>query len=103
MYPPKVLTDTVSVKIVRTIGCRGVANVETVRRSFFSYYYAYGAAADLMTAGRQLLVCTVCVWDEGLAVSQSGFWVLEERLRSTNDSLFLSFFLVSLYIALMMI
>ena len=30
-------------------------------------------AADLATSERQLLVCSVCVWEEGTAVSQSGF------------------------------
>ena len=75
-------------------------NTATTAMLFLSYYYTYGAAADLMTAGRQLLVRSVCVWEEGMAVSQSGFWVSEERKRSTNNSLFL--FLVSLFIALMM-
>ena len=30
-------------------------------------------AADFVTSERQLLVCSVCVWEEGTAVSQSGF------------------------------
>ena len=84
----------------------GGADVEAVRRPrccFLSYYYAHGAffaAADLATSERQLLVCSVCVWEEGTAVSQLGFGVWRRRIAPLIILSFL-FFLVSLYIALM--
>ena len=68
---------------------------------FFSPIITRTGPLHFMTAGRQLPVRSVCVWEEGMAVSQSGFWVSEERQRSTNNSLFF-LFLVSLYNALMM-
>ena len=104
--PPRVLQDFVpfgaaAQKMRIVLYNSSHPSVETLRRprcSFLSYYYAYGAAADFMTVKRQLLVRSVCVWEEGMAVSQSGFWVSEEIRSSTNSSLFLSF-LVPLYLA----
>ena len=58
------------------------------------------AAADFTTSERQLLVCSVCVWEEGTAVSQLGFGVWRRRIALLIILSFL-FFLVSLYIALM--
>ena len=54
----------------------GYLAVETARRPRCSFSYIImrtGPLRIFMTVKRQLLVRSVCVWEEGMAVSQSGF------------------------------
>ena len=53
--------------------------------------FCYDWITESESIGMCVLVRSVCFFKEGMAVSQSGFWVSEERQRSTNNSLFFVF------------